>query len=212
MNKEKLYPIWAFIKNEKAIILIMGCLMAILSILAFGCVILFKFLYEKALILGAEIKAWDAVILAALIAGVFSLLLTFMSKGLDVFAKKRFSYFEKKIATYEAIVAFIFKYQKREGYVPSFTEEEAQQACFSINQKVLLWGSIEVQRKWTQYLHQSWKQDNDSYQCNIIALFYAITDETGQKIKRDSFYDCPPLFLLYETSHFTFTIPDKKSN
>ena len=211
MLKEKIYPLGEFIKNERATIFVMGIVVSILMLLIFGVVVLLKYLYEKALIWGSEIKTWDVVILAALVAGTFSLLLPFISKLLDNFEKKRFFYFEKKVATYEAVVAFIFKYQKREGYVPSFTEEEAQQACFSINQKILLWCSIEVQRKWTQYLHKSWKQDNDSYQCNIMDLFYTITNEIGQKLKRDSFYDCPALYLLYDKSNFTWTIPDKKS-
>ena len=119
MFKEKVYPIGEFIKNEKATIFIMGIVVLILTLLILGTVVLFKYLYGKALIWESEIKTWDVVILAALVAGTFSLLLPFISKLLDNFEKKRFFYFEKKVATYEAVVAFIFKYQRREGYVPS---------------------------------------------------------------------------------------------
>ena len=180
----------------------MCLVVAVIVGLFWGAIVLLRLLYSQSVVLTAEMKNWDVVIIAALIAGAFSVVLTVMTKYFDYLLKKKDFIFQKRISTYERIVSFIFKFQNREGYTHSFNKDEIQSEYFALNQQILLWSSIPVQKKWNQYFVKSFNQDNYSYQQTIPELFYVITEEIGQKIKRESFYDNSLLFLLYDQTSF----------
>jgi len=162
--------------------------------------ILIFYLWDLIKIWKTKIEAWDAVVISALIAGFFSIPHLFLSRYLEFRKQKKLYFFEKRIKTYENIVAFLFKYQEREGYTSDTNLKEAQIACFSINQQVMLWGSIKIQRAWIRYLTESWQKYNNSYQKNAINLFSQIVKEVGQKLKKDSLYDWPEMTLFYDKS------------
>lgn len=180
----------------------------ILALIVSGLVLFLYFIWRQIINLGVQIRALDAVIIAAIIAGVCSFLHAAVSKCWDERVKRNLLLFEKKVQTYENIVAFIFKYQKREGYEPDINWEEAQQACFSINQQVMLWASDSVREAWEKYLAASWRQDNDSYQFNASHVFERIAREIGTKFKKHSLYDWPYLALFYDVPSFKLLTKD----
>lgn len=212
MGTKKQNSLIYLLKEEKDVVFMWIALIVICISMVLGVIFLIRYLYEKLVVLGATMKTWDVVLVAVLLTGIFSLFLTIFSKWLEGKCHKRALFYSKRVEIYEEIVSFIFKYQKRQGYTPLASSEEAQQACFMINQKVMLWASIKVQRHWDKYLSESWNQDNDTYQLNIISLFYRITKETGQRLTRDSFYDCPPLRLLYDIPEYILTVPNSNQN
>lgn len=179
-----------------------------LSVIVVFSLLIF-YLWDLFKIWKAKIEGWDAVVISALIAGFFSIPHLFLSRYLEFWKQKKLYFFEKRIKTYENIVAFLFKYQEREGYTPDINLKEAQTACFSINQQVMLWGSIEIQRIWIKYLTESWQKYNNSYQRNATKLFSQIVKETGQKLKKDSLYDWPEMTLFYDKSSVSLLSSNK---
>ncbi|MGI5922602.1 MAG: hypothetical protein ACOX9E_01525 [Lentisphaeria bacterium] len=207
-SKKKFFGSY-FPNIEKDAILTLFILLCILVIIIVGVFFLLKSIYVMSVNIKMEMATWNVVIIAAIVAGLFSFLHAIFVKLLEGISCKRELRRSKQIETFEEIISFIFKYQKREGYTSIATSNEAQQACFIVNQKVMLWAPVKIQRLWIKYLNESWNRDNISYQMNAISLFSEIANQLGQKLKRDSFYDHTPLRLFYDKPDFSLHYPDR---
>ena len=87
-SMKKSFRDW-FLNLEMDVILISSILLCIFIVMIIGVIFLFKKIYVISVNIGKEMVTWDVVIVAAIIAGLFSLFHAFLVKWLESISRRR---------------------------------------------------------------------------------------------------------------------------
>ncbi len=207
-HNNKFYRIGNIIIEFIAPLLFLSLCILLISIFLYSILWKFPKMIEANLkLLGTKIETWDAVIIAAIVAGLISIFHLILARSFEKKVKKNYYLWSRRVKTYENLVSLIFKYYKREGYTPTCTVKEAQIDFFSINQQIMLWGSERIQDKWSE-CYQSWiHKNNDFFNISVIEpIFTIISDELGQSHNQESLkkymqllYYIPEFSIVYSS-------------
>ncbi|WP_394019809.1 hypothetical protein [Anaerococcus cruorum] len=126
----------------------------------------------------------EAVIVVALITGALSLLGTVISNIIEYRQNTKRYLYEKKEVAYSEFIEMVYKLQQiqKDGKI---SEKEITKDLISFSQKLTLWGSDEVVRKWIEIRTSSLNSDNNSIN-NLFVLediIFLIRKDLGQKNK-----------------------------
>lgn len=126
----------------------------------------------------------EAVIVVALITGALSLLGTVISNIIEYRQNTKRYLYEKKEEAYSEFIEMVYKLQQiqKDGKI---SEKEITKDLISFSQKLTLWGSDEVVRKWIEIRTSSLNSDSNSIN-NLFVLediIFLIRKDLGQKNK-----------------------------
>ena len=126
----------------------------------------------------------EAVIVVALITGTLSLLGIVISNIIEYKQNTKRYLYEKKEEAYSEFIEMVYKLQQiqKDGKI---SEKEITKDLISFSQKLTLWGSDEVVRKWIEIRTSSLNSDSNSIN-NLFVLediIFFIRKDLGQKNK-----------------------------
>jgi len=126
----------------------------------------------------------EAVIVVALITGTLSLLGIVISNIIEYKQNTKRYLYEKKEEAYSEFIEMVYKLQQiqKDGKI---SEKEITKDLISFSQKLTLWGSDEVVRKWIEIRTSSLNSDSNSIN-NLFVLediIFLIRKDLGQKNK-----------------------------
>ncbi len=126
----------------------------------------------------------EAVIVVALITGTLSLLSIVISNIIEYKQNTKRYLYEKKEEAYSEFIEMVYKLQQiqKDGKI---SEKEITKDLISFSQKLTLWGSDEVVRKWIEIRTSSLNSDSNSIN-NLFVLediIFLIRKDLGQKNK-----------------------------
>lgn len=126
----------------------------------------------------------EAVIVVALITGTLSLLGIVISNIIEYKQNTKRYLYEKKEEAYSEFIEMVYKLQQiqKDGKI---SEKEITKDLISFSQKLTLWGSDEVVRKWIEIRISSLNSDSNSIN-NLFVLediIFLIRKDLGQKNK-----------------------------
>ena len=101
----------------------------------------------------------DAVVIVALITGAVSIIgvvvSSIVSKSIDYRQKRREYLYQKREEPYSAFIAVVYKMQQNSKGTLNYPEAEMLEDMYKFSQKLTLWGSNGVIKKWLKFRESS---------------------------------------------------------
>lgn len=138
--------------------------------------------------LSSVVSKLDAVIIVALITGTVSIvgvvLSSIVSKVLEYKQKRREYLYQKREEPYSEFIEMVYKVQESTKQGKPYSDDEMITDMYKFSQKLTLWGSNRVIKKWLKFREYSSNQPDGNNQ-NIVFIMedimYAMRKDMGLK-------------------------------
>ena len=183
------HPKWNFFFG----LIILLVLIGLAGVFLYYCAHYLRIGINKAIdYLSSVVSKLDAVIIVALITGMVSIigvvLSSIVSKVLEYKQKRREYLYQKREEPYSEFVEMVYKVQESTKKGKPYSDDEMITDMYKFSQKLTLWGSNRVIKKWLKFREYSSNQPDGNNQ-NIVFIMedimYAMRKDMGlRKLKK----------------------------